>query len=92
MKFVKVDDVLDLFGISDRDIYARGTIEDSLYDGTLPSYDSIDTLPVKHGRWTKCADIYSDGDYECSECHKREWYDTNYCPNCGARMEGEKNE
>lgn len=42
---------------------------------------------IKHGRWIKCGDIYSDGDYECSECHKREWDETDYCPNCGARMD-----
>ena len=42
---------------------------------------------VKHGRWIKCSDVYSDGDYECSECHKREWNDTDYCPNCGAKMD-----
>ena len=46
-------------------------------------------VKVKHGRWIKCGDVYSDGDYECSECHKREWSDTDYCPNCGARMDEE---
>lgn len=32
---VDTDDVLALFGASDRDIYAKGTIEDAIYDGTL---------------------------------------------------------
>jgi hypothetical protein len=32
---VDIDDVLDLFGCSDEDIYAKSIIEDALYDGTL---------------------------------------------------------
>ena len=43
--------------------------------------------PVKHGKWL----INSDGYYPyCSECKaepkSREL--TNYCPNCGAKMDG----
>jgi len=55
----------------------------------IESMPTID--PVKHGRWIE----HKGGDdyigypiYECSECG----YDagetaTNYCPNCGARMD-----
>lgn len=32
-------------------------------------------------RWSK---------WECSACHKRQEYKSNYCPNCGADMRGEK--
>lgn len=43
--------------------------------------------PVRHGKWI----ISSDGYYPyCSECHYRpEKNMTNYCPNCGARMDKE---
>jgi len=66
-------------------------------------YDMIDDLenaptvdPVKHGHWVEqehCDWVYSK-EYRCSECGKyrlmtnpfgREW---NYCPNCGAKMDG----
>ena len=54
----------------------------------LPSIDA-----VKHGRWTLddrgFLEIYK---YICSECgaHQRARYD--YCPSCGARMDGEDDE
>lgn len=60
---------------------------------------TIDAEPVKHGRWVGSADGYADGElvydmWECSECgydadgadEKPDW---NYCPNCGAKMDGE---
>ena len=50
-----------------------------------------DVEPVRHGRW-----IYREFDdeygwrqeYECSECAKYSYFDTDYCPNCGCRMDG----
>ena len=49
----------------------------------------VDAVPVVHGRW-----IYFNcvgcGRYQCSEC--LHWVDAgtdrNYCPNCGAKMDG----
>lgn len=43
--------------------------------------------PVKHGKW-----IFDDFGFHCSECWTRypsEITDElNYCPNCGAKMDG----
>ena len=57
----------------------------------------IEAEPVRHERWIESRD--NDGmDYECSNprCQCRISYngsrvsgDFNYCPNCGARMDGE---
>ena len=56
----------------------------------MPSID-----PVKHGEWEQCFEDWRcqiEGD-KCSVCGF-EHYGTNirnynYCPNCGARMDGE---
>lgn len=86
MKFVKVDDVLDLFGIEDRDIYARGTIEDALYDGTLPS---VDTPPVKYGHWISKFENGKVNTY-CSACGSITYGLYHYCPDCGAKMDSDE--
>ena len=50
---------------------------------------SADVAPVRHGRWEK------NDDYTCSLCGYRMVIGDgayNYCPNCGARMDGESDE
>jgi hypothetical protein len=46
---------------------------------------TIEAEPVKHGRW-----MYP---FYCSECGFTPYYSSdltyNYCPNCGARMDGD---
>jgi predicted RNA-binding Zn-ribbon protein involved in translation (DUF1610 family) len=55
---------------------------------------TVDAVEVKHGEWVVCG----DGKYVpfmCSACGKTtSWYHkqtANYCPNCGAKMDGKSN-
>ena len=43
-------------------------------------------VPVVHGRWV----FGGDGCVVCSECNEEESNNNhrNYCPNCGAKMDG----
>ena len=56
---------------------------------------SADVAPVRHGRWIEHKhfhhDHYIDSTYECSECKVEEPLTSDYCPNCGARMDGDWN-
>lgn len=61
---------------------------------------TVDVAPVRHGRWDNIPNTYmcvsgKDGSYHgcatsCSVCHEinPNAYKTNYCPNCGAKMDG----
>jgi hypothetical protein len=58
-----------------------------------------DVQPVKHGRWIdiyeycKVHDLRPSGlevYYWCSKCDKAEKKTSDFCPNCGARMDGDK--
>ena len=42
----------------------------------------------KHGKW-EVLDAEEPRWYGCSECKKMARWPYNYCPNCGARMDGE---
>lgn len=53
---------------------------------------TVDAEPVRHGRWTYL-NCFEKGRYQCNECGHfvDAGADKNYCPNCGAKMEGDEN-
>ena len=60
------------------------------------AFDTICELPTakKKGKWIPVTN--GRGGHECDQCHEYapswqtgEEHLTNYCPNCGARMDGE---
>lgn len=83
---------------------ANDAVTDAIWHGKRSMYDvasainsvpNADVAPVRHGRWI-------DGDPYCPICRKDKfrgldadvWSDwkPDYCPNCGAKMDGELNE
>lgn len=47
--------------------------------------NAVDAVPVVHARWKM-----TDSPY-CSRCNRIAVMKYKFCPNCGARMDGEKN-
>ena len=52
---------------------------------------TADVAEVRHGKWIKDRN-FNDDLARCSACHIFSDRQPNYCPNCGARMDGETNE
>jgi len=55
---------------------------------------AADVVEVKHGRWEKYIPTFGVGDFiKCSVCDRSRVNNlterTPYCPNCGAKMDGE---
>lgn len=48
---------------------------------------AVDAVPVRHGKWREYPT--ADGMNQCSECGVLRFGKSNYCPNCGARMDKE---
>jgi hypothetical protein len=48
------------------------------------------TPQPKMGKWIDVESLDGTLWHDCSECGETEFYATNYCPNCGAEMEGEE--
>lgn len=80
--------------------------EDSTNDRANQIIDAFDYLPtadvapVRHAKWELIDECINEGVY-CSNCHKKIYraraeyanqkVKSNYCPNCGARMDGDTN-
>ena len=47
---------------------------------------SADVAPVQHGRWL-CVDTDTEQFFLCNRCKKKEYWESDYCPNCGCRMD-----
>ena len=49
--------------------------------------------PIKHGRWIKkWSALWNEEMPVCSECGKVSVFTSDFCPNCGARMDGGEND
>ena len=75
-----------------------GVPEDEIED-IVNEIPVADVEPVKHGKWVSMLVKRSDwkGNMQsyyqpntCSECHVGLAEKTNYCPNCGAKMDGKE--
>lgn len=66
----------------------------------LDDAPTVDAEPVRHGKWIKSDYPQHDDDslyvyynYHCSKCEgmadDRRWL-PRYCPNCGAKMDGDE--
>ena len=79
-----------LMELNDTDIF--DTYNDySMVIDTIDNFPTADVAPVRHGRWVN-ENFYT----RCSVCGKMAIYDkygqeveSDYCPNCGARMDGD---
>ena len=54
--------------------------------------DAADVAPVRHGRWLDVIEkrLFGEHYFLCSNCKSRNglMIPFNYCPNCGAKMDG----
>ena len=62
-------------------------IASALYAGRkIINLPPADVAPVRHGRWL-CVDTDTEQFFLCNRCKKKEYWESNYCPNCGCKMD-----
>ena len=99
MRLIDADALLEILR---KDATEKLRLFDLKYEGYLTAMAKVEEIvedvlptidPVKRGKWIGSDDF--DEYYRCSECGKGETQFGglyHYCPNCGARMEGEEDE
>lgn len=57
----------------------------------IESVPAADVVPVVHGRWEQTEAPFMNECEDCSVCgYRTVWgHRFNYCPNCGAKMDGD---
>ena len=90
----------------DADLLVRDINADPYRTESEKSYDrclvyrqpTVDAVEVVHGRWIEKIDIVAsylaeceEFFYECSVCNTPNFGESPYCPNCGAKRDGDGN-
>ena len=62
--------------------------------GCIEDARAANVAEVVHGRWiwNEEGEIDWDQFYRCSNCGDKEYWESNFCPNCGAKMDLEDND
>ena len=79
-----VDAVLDVY-YDTPDIDLSG----EKFEAAIRKIQAADVAPVRHGRWFPTAKWWQGGSAwkQCSECGILHLGKSNFCPNCGAKMD-----
>lgn len=77
-------------GLHDKclELFANKNIAEQIYRYLCDGIEECEEAElIKHGKWTN----NTNGTFTCSVCDKRASRG-NYCPNCGAKMDGGEND
>lgn len=88
VRYIDADDFLDLF-------YVAAAGQDKAFIETvemvLDEQPTADVVEVKHGRWIPHATMEKHPyarNHDCSKCGYSPIEVLDYCPKCGAKMDG----
>ena len=95
-EYIEREDLLELYRMDDPVLNKNGHVPLPVIRQNIMDIPAADVAPVRHGRWVQviCHEEFEDGFVDrvkecCSVCHAPNWRrTTNYCPNCGAKMDG----
>ena len=79
--YIEREAILRLFEVEERCGY--------LDVGDIHSIPAADVVEVVHGRWIPFHSQVAGYIQYCSACEIGCTWQPNYCPNCGARMDGD---
>ena len=66
--------------------YPEGMFDCEDVVNSIENAPSVEVATVVHGRWV-CVDTDTEQFFLCNRCKKKEYWESNYCPNCGCKMD-----
>ena len=72
--------------------HAGESIDADVVISDIKGMKAVDVAPVRHARWLEVREkrLFGEHYFLCSNCKSRNglMIPFNYCPNCGAKMDG----
>lgn len=97
-EYIERKDLLELYRMDDPILNENGHVPLPVIRQNIMDIPAADVALVRHGRWIG-APLCGNDNCKCSECGS--WHNIHanlrgkimqkYCPNCGARMDGDGN-
>lgn len=91
-EYIEKEDLLELYRMDDPVLNENGHVPLPVIRQNIMDIPAADVAPVRHGQWEMNSD--RPDNIICTNCDagfdvwKYEAKDFNYCPNCGAKMDG----
>ena len=64
---------------------------ESEFAALVDNIPTVDVVEVVHGKWIPTGgEVLFLREFRCNRCKSRQLGNTNYCSNCGAKMDGKK--
>ena len=87
----------DMFDDFNGDYYVESGFSRKALEELITTMPKADAVEVVRGLWIevnprKDVEGWTEYDYQCSICEEISWEATNYCSNCGAKMDLEVEE
>ena len=77
--------VAEKYGLANGSALGRHTGLADCIASEIADIPAADVAPVRQGRWV-CVDTDTEQFFLCNRCKKKEYWESNYCPECGAKM------
>ena len=84
-EYIRKQDAVDAFNRAVQDV---GILDADDIETVFEMLSSADVAPVRHGHWTLVGWHKGMKVVECFHCKYRAIGSGNFCPNCGAKMDG----
>ena len=85
-EYIEREDLLELYRMDDPVLNKNGHVPLPVIRQNIMDIPAADVAPVRHGRWL-CVDTDTEQFFLCNRCKKKEYWESNYCPNCGCKMD-----
>ena len=89
-EYIEREDLLELYRMDDSVLNENGHVPLPVIRQNIMDIPAADVAPVRHGQWETSSDRPDSLICSVCKCGFDMWkHDPhNYCPNCGAKMDG----
>ena len=93
-EYIEREDLLELYRMDDPVLNENGHVPIQVIRQNIMDIPAADVSPVRHGQWETNSDRPDSLICSVCKCGFDMWKHDhhNYCPNCGSKMDGGKND